>query len=305
MLSRKVHFITNVLAFHGAGRISVKVFVLLAFLASTAAELSCSEQADALAASKAENEQLNSLVARLKSEIEQLKSGAKLVHSLDDLDVDLSYEHGWYNTFQLVNLTSPTDCLRKSKFGIRKGRRHNRRHQPKAWCKKGEGHCQKKCYVPKERFDKNCKMSDEFTANIEHRVVFNGKKESPAWSIMSGDPKKGRKNMKKLVNVRCPCTGSNGGMDQIEATQKIVGEVASIGVPEFVAKAVLREDKDWRHWGVTWNARIALSVIKMVSCWKKHCSKSSTGMGFFSQTMPCGGDIRLPENERDLDRADR
>jgi len=264
MLSGKVHFITKVLA----GRISVKVFVLLAFLASTAAELSCSEQADALAASKAENEQLNSLVARLKSEIEQLKSGAKLVHSLDDLDVDLSYENGWYNKFQLV----------------RKGRRHKRRHQPKR-CKKGEGHCQKRCYVPKERFDKNCKMSDEFTASIEQRVVFNGKKESPAWSIMSGDPKKGRKNMKKLVNVRCPCTGSNGGMDQIEATQRIVGEVASIGVPEFVAKAVLREDKDWRHWGVNWNARIALSVIKMVSCWKKHCSKSSTGTSLLDDLL--------------------
>ena len=45
------------------------------------------------------------------------------------------------------------------------------------------------------------------------------------------DPKKGRKHEKKLVTVRCPCTGSNGGMDQIKASQKIVGEVASIGVP--------------------------------------------------------------------------
>ena len=190
-------------------------FVLLVFLASTAAELSCSEQADALAASKAENKQLHSLVTRLKSEIEQQKSWAKvyvicstllysvvaqpelhmawqLVHSLDDLDVDLSYEHGWYNRFELVNLTSPKDCLCKSVFG----RRHKRCHQPDAWCKKSEGHCQKRCYVPKERFDKNCKMSDEFTANIERRVVYNGKRGSPAWSIMSGIPRRAE-NMKK------------------------------------------------------------------------------------------------------------
>merc|ERR1712216_74205 len=143
--------------------------------------------------------------------------------------------------------------------------------------------CRGKCYMSKKKLDKHCKMTDSYMTKIQQKVTFVGTKESPAWSVNSG-----MHGENSVGIVRCPCTGLNGTtLTSLEATKKIVGEIASIGIPDWMAKAVLTPNwlthpkyapfgkGPW--WGVAWNARIALAAVKMVDCWKVHCSKAPKG----------------------------
>jgi len=131
-------------------------------------------------------------------------------------------------------------------------------------------HCDGKCWIPiNDPLDKTCKVTDPNMELFESLVVSVGTKDHPKWTINAGRPPK------SMGEVECPCVGSHGkALTEREATARILGEAAAIGIPDGICKAVLglRRDGFKKHHGVAWNARIALATIKMVKCWKASCA---------------------------------
>jgi len=61
--------------------------------------------------------------------------------------------------------------------------------------------------------------------------------------------------------------------DRAEATRAIVGQAAAMGIGIDTSKAAMGMlGSKYRHKAVDWNAKIALSVVKMLKCWKAKCS---------------------------------
>ena len=124
----------------------------------------------------------------------------------------------------------------------------------------------------------SCMLTKKRMKQIERMVDFVGTSSNPKWAIRMSGRQRGRDGKKRVRGmVECPCHASDGApLTENEAVKVIVGQVASIGIPNNAAKAALRangfeRNGYYRYASVAWNERVALSVMKMVKCWRSKC----------------------------------
>merc|ERR1712216_7961 len=312
-----------------------KSFVLLMLLASSAfaAELSLQQQLDAvqaeLAASQAHNKQLLSEVEKLENEKLVGLDGGKQDDDESDPDSELAS-----GTTEDVGVRSPAGGVETNSdvserhnenFG---SHRNSWMYSPQTdaptevptmkytgtegtngWLpgRKCEKNCQGRCWIGPSQMNAKCELQDKFATYIRAGVKFVGTKHWPKWLITSGWKKKpdgspalkdGKKQLKVIGTVNCPCHDSGGkNLDEETATRKILGQAASLSVPLHIAMAIAKGEtyrgRWWRPmagplykggpnpaltgreigkmWGVSWNARVSLATIKMIKCWQHVC----------------------------------
>jgi hypothetical protein len=123
--------------------------------------------------------------------------------------------------------------------------------------------CRQKCWVDNKEYDANCTMADSRLQKFVEQVK-PIRAVTPQWQFKGnsiGNP-----------IIKCPCDTKHGLMTQKQALRSIIGQVASIGVPHYVAKAALGFDKSKMNFPMNHNARIAIAVMRMFHCWKAKCS---------------------------------
>lgn len=227
--------------------------VVLPLSAVTAADHS-SEQAqeiDALraelAATRAENQELK---ARLYPKDMQLQSEiSMLIRDAADLDDEIDLAGAPPQSWRSSN-TCPTRC---------------------------NGNC----WIGTKFADANCTLAETEFVHIQKAVAF--KKASlvvPSWDIWH---KKEGEAATIRGTIRCPCTKSNDGgntvaMSMHEASKVIIGQVAAMGIPSDVAESSLGQNGDnLRIKAAYWNAKVAVSVINMLRCWRSKCEIPESG----------------------------
>merc|ERR1712159_650652 len=113
-----------------------------------------------------------------------------------------------------------------------------------------DDHCHSDCLIPRlvpksqqsligqgptaPFIDAQCRISDPLYEAVKKGVEFVGTKEHPKWriSLPQSKPKE----------VECPCESKGSTLDSDSAMQRILGQVAAIGVPVGIAKFVAREE---------------------------------------------------------------
>jgi len=270
------------------------IFALLVFSTSACADLN-SMQADALLAEnakhKAEIVRSQSKIAQQAAEIALLKAEIARQHAKQNTAIRLDspvgtakatkpatksaakLDHGILvpgasNIKALVKPvtnTKPTEPTGTTVATAVKAREKGRRTCP--------GRCQGKCSMPPNWWDAACKMKKApfKWQTSPKRIKQVGTAEHPKWSLI-GNNLKG--NPTVLGSVSCPCNTGGKVMTEDDAIRTIVGQVAAIGIPhewlgqmcKKLSKGLTANIESW------WNAKVTLSTIRMLKCWKRRCS---------------------------------
>jgi hypothetical protein len=131
--------------------------------------------------------------------------------------------------------------------------------------------CNANCWIGTDFADKECTLNVAGLKRIENTIKFVGTMEVPEWQIWH---KKSSHSPSRLRGkVHCPCKTRGRTLTEAEATRAIVGQAAAMGIGIDTSKAAMGMlGSKYRHKAVDWNAKIALSVVKMLKCWKAKCS---------------------------------
>jgi len=252
-----------------------QVLLLLMFLASTAAELSCSEQA-ALEIEKLKSAHRAEL-STLRAQIEQLRSeNGRPWQSAESLGIDIGAkeaadEGAKYGGAQIANESKKTRKTRKEFWRFLLSRKLFKSGLGVTWNSRSfgktcAGRCLKNCWIPNMVLDAKCHLANSSRVRwIKSQVKFVGTKAHPRWDLYAGST--------VAAQVSCPCVGSNGHtLTEAQATDSIVGQVAAVGIPAGYAAMALGVYGDGRRRSIVeWNARLVLSTLKMVKCWRAAC----------------------------------
>lgn len=116
-------------------------------------------------------------------------------------------------------------------------------------------------------------MKEKELDKIIHQIKFTGTRKHPRWEIWNDGYLEGK--------VACPCNGSEGGLlTKHQAMRKIVGQIAALGTPWYMAEASLgKYGEDKRPWIVWWNARLAVSAVVLINCWERNCAPKKPRSG--------------------------
>lgn len=137
----------------------------------------------------------------------------------------------------------------------------------------GERRCQDKCFMNPNYFDKQCVIFENgFKQQTDPKFIKPvGTSKSPSWNLYSylGE---------KLGTISCPCSADGKTLSEMDATRRIVGQVAAMGLPdEWIGKMCEGRRLGRKSWTeAMWNAKVTLSTITMLKCWTKKCSGKSS-----------------------------
>jgi hypothetical protein len=158
--------------------------------------------------------------------------------------------------------------------------------------------CRQKCWVNNKHYDANCTM-----ANVRFRMFWNQVEPihavTPQWQF-----KYYKRDSIGNPTIKCPCDTKHGPMTQKQALRSIIGQVASIGVPAYVAKAALGMKRSTMNYPMNHNARIAVAVMKMFHCWKAKCSHDQATETPTESLLGGGDDIQLDDLLENSEGAD-
>lgn len=163
-----------------------------------------------------------------------------------------------------------------------------------------DDHCQSDCGIPRlvpksqqaliglgptARFlDAQCKISDPLYEAVKKGVKFVGTKEHPKWRVFlpQSEPK----------DVECPCESKGSTLDSDAAMQRILGQVAAIGVPDGIAKVVVAKQTR----GEFLVMRLGYAVTHMFKCWQASCSATSAkSTAATRRLLQTNADMRLED----------
>jgi len=140
--------------------------------------------------------------------------------------------------------------------------------------------CNKNCWINLNLMDKTCRMTREYLQKNLQKVKFVGTSARPKWNIVERT-----RTLERIQGtVECPCHFSDGKpLSEEDALRSIVGQVAAMGITKSAALGALQStgQKGRKSYppkaAVSWNTKIALSVVKMLKCWNKKCRVGGCG----------------------------
>jgi regulator of replication initiation timing len=124
--------------------------------------------------------------------------------------------------------------------------------------------CQNKCWLPTNQYAQSCAVTDtEYEAQARLTLGdFTSSAAGGTWYL------RGPNNL-LLGKVTCPCPKKQGEtLTEYQAEKIIIGQVAAIGLPQFIAEKM----QSHHIAGAKWNSKVAISVLAMLKCWKQNCA---------------------------------
>jgi hypothetical protein len=158
--------------------------------------------------------------------------------------------------------------------------------------------CRQKCWVDNKEYDANCTMADSRLQKFVEQVK-PIRAVTPQWQF-----KYYKRDSIGNPTIKCPCDTKHGPMTQKQALRSIIGQVASIGVPAYVAKAALGMKRSTMNYPMNHNARIATAVMRMFHCWKAKCSHDQATETPTESLLGGGDDIQLDDLLENSEGAD-
>jgi len=152
--------------------------------------------------------------------------------------------------------------------------------------------CKRQCGISLKWYDSSCKVrrgkANLLKSKVRTSKVCKDAKDKndkaaydrarcPSWDVLKNHGKcKGWDYSGKMPSwcyqgkVSCPCGDKSGQkIDEQQAMERIVGQIATMGVENKIAYAMKR---GLRNWAMNIFAKMTFATVKMYKCWMATCS---------------------------------